>query len=591
MRLVDERSRNKGIQFCCERIHFSSCNVVVVAAMTLSGLSAKTSKKEKYMIFANLRMGPKMGLVFGFNLLMMILMIFYGIHTSSKVKDSMEELVKHDYQKTVYAFRAMDSLDQLMMSMQKLVLVNDPGEVARLKNEIEDARTTYRENLQKLEEVEKNPEGIALIEASKAEAGSAAAANNRVIELVLANKKEDAVSVLLKDAAPLTKKLQDTFEAQVAYQEQNVKAAYDTAESGFKKNRLLILISGAVAFLLGLAGAVFLINNFVTRLNRVSAAMGRVADGDLSTTIKIFAKDEIGDLGHAINRMLESMHSMVTSIKVTADQVASASTQLYATSEQIATGAEEVAAQAGTVATASEEMTCTSSEIAKNCLMAVESSKHASDSAETGAVVVQETVSEMSRIADRVKESAQTVESLGARSDQIGEIVGTIEDIADQTNLLALNAAIEAARAGEQGRGFAVVADEVRALAERTTKATKEIGAMIRAIQVETKSAVASMEQGVREVEQGTIDAAKSGDALREILEQANSVTMQINQIATAAEQQTATTNEITNNIQQITDVVHETAKGSQESASAANQLSRLAEELQQLVDHFKLAV
>ncbi len=543
------------------------------------------------MIFAKMKMGPKMGLVFGFNLLMMILMIFYGLHSSTQVKDSMEQIVKDEYQKTVYAFRAMASLDQVMISLEKLVLVADAGEIVRLKKEIEDARATYRESLKRLEETEQDPKGVALIEASKAQASSAAAANNRVIELALANKKDQALSLLVKEADPLTKKVQETFEAQVSFQEANVKAAYDMAESGFKKNRLLMLIAGAVAFLLGLAGAVFLINNFVTRLNRVSAAMGRVADGDLSTTIKIFARDEIGDLGRAINRMLESMHSMVTSIKTTADQVASASTQLYATSEQIATGAEEVAAQAGTVATASEEMTCTSSEIAKNCLMAVESSKLASDSAESGAVVVQETVAEMNRIADRVKESSQTVESLGARSDQIGEIVGTIEDIADQTNLLALNAAIEAARAGEQGRGFAVVADEVRALAERTTKATKEIGAMIRAIQVETKSAVSSMEQGVQEVEQGTINAAKSGEALREILEQANSVTMQINQIATAAEQQTATTNEITNNIQQITDVVHETAKGSQESASAANQLSRLAEELQQLVDHFKLAV
>lgn len=536
------------------------------------------------MIFANLRMGPKMGLVFGFNLLMMILMIFYGIHTSSKVKDSMEELVKHDYQKTVYAFRAMDSLDQLMMSMQKLVLVNDPGEVARLKNEIEDARTTYRENLQKLEEVEKNPQGIALIEASKAEAGSAAAANNRVIELVLANKKEDAVSVLLKDAAPLTKKLQDTFEAQVAYQEQNVKAAYDTAESGFKKNRLLILISGAVAFLLGLAGAVFLINNFVTRLNRVSAAMGRVADGDLSTTIKIFAKDEIGDLGHAINRMLESMHSMVTSIKVTADQVASASTQLYATSEQIATGAEEVAAQAGTVATASEEMTCTSSEIAKNCLMAVESSKHASDSAETGAVVVQETVSEMSRIADRVKESAQTVESLGARSDQIGEIVGTIEDIADQTNLLALNAAIEAARAGDAGRGFAVVADEVRKLAEKTMVATKEVGSAISTVQNGAKQNIDNVNQATAAIEEANRLADASIVSLEQVLTLSGTTSDQIRSIATAAEQQSGASGEIDHAVKDIMTIAANTMESVEECRKTMDQMSGLANELKRIL-------
>jgi methyl-accepting chemotaxis protein len=531
-----------------------------------------------------------MGLVFGVVLFMLALTVCLSIIGTSKVKDSMEGIVNGEYRKTVYAFGAMDSLDGLMLAVEKLVVIKDPNEIVRQKKLIEEARSGYRENLKKLEEFEKAADGIKLIEDAKAQAGPAAQANNRVVELALSGKRDEAVSLLLKEAAPLTQKLQENLGAIVKYQEENVNSAYKKAVSAYERQRLIMVVFGAIAFLLGLWGAIFLTHNFVTRLNRVSAAMERVADGDLSTHIKIFAKDEIGDLGRAINRTLESMHAMVTSIKDTAAQVASASTQLYATSEQIATGAEEVAAQAGTVATASEEMTCTSSEIAKNCLMAVESSKLAGDSAESGAAVVQETVAEMNRIAERVKESAQTVESLGARSDQIGEIVGTIEDIADQTNLLALNAAIEAARAGEQGRGFAVVADEVRALAERTTRATREIGAMIKAIQVETKSAVSSMEEGVKEVEKGTADAARSGQALQEILEQANSVTMQINQIATAAEQQTATTNEITNNIQQITEVVHETAKGSQESASAASQLSRLAEELQDLVNRFKLA-
>lgn len=543
------------------------------------------------MIFAKLRIGPKMGLVFGFVLVMMLSIMYFGINGTSTVKGSMEGLINGEYQKTVYAFRASSSLEQLMVAVQKVVMVNDAGMVLRLKKELEDARASYRENLKNLEELEKDPRGIKLIDEAKSQSSVAAAANNRVVELALANKRDEALSLLLKEAAPLTKKVQDIFDAQVRFQEDTVKASYAKAVSVYERQRIMIFIAGALAFILGLAGAIFLIRNFVTRLNRVAGAMGRIADGDISTQIRIYARDEIGDLGHAINRMLSSLNAMVASIKSTADQVASAATQLYATSDQIATGAEEVAAQAGTVATASEEMTCTSSEIAKNCLLAVESSRLAGDSATSGFTVVQETVEEMNRIAERVKDSAQTVESLGARSDQIGEIVGTIEDIADQTNLLALNAAIEAARAGEQGRGFAVVADEVRALAERTTRATKEIGAMIKAIQSETRGAVSSMEEGVQAVEKGTADAARSGRALQEILEQANSVTMQINQIATATEQQTATTNEITNNIQQITDVVHETAKGSQESAAAANQLSQFAVELQQLVDNFKLAV
>jgi len=328
----------------------------------------------------------------------------------------------------------------------------------------------------------------------------------------------------------------------------------------------------------------------ITRpLGKMKGLLRQITDGDLTCRVDVHTRDEFGEIGGMMNGFVEKLQGIIVQLGQNAVHLATASAQTHSNAAQMATGAEEVAAQAGTVATASEEMAATSTEIAQNCSLAAESSKKASDSAMTGATVVQETVHGMARIADRVRESAKTMQSLGSRSDQIGEIIGTIEDIADQTNLLALNAAIEAARAGEQGRGFAVVADEVRALAERTTKATKEIGEMIKAIQLETKGAVASMEDGVREVEKGTDEAAKSGDALQDILKQINDVTMQMNQIATAAEQQTATTAEISNNIQEITQVVQMTARGAQESASAASQLSSLAEELQRVVKVFHI--
>jgi len=313
-----------------------------------------------------------------------------------------------------------------------------------------------------------------------------------------------------------------------------------------------------------------------------------VAGGDLTVSVQVDDRHQ-DSVMWAIKTMTHNLQIIISQISSTSTQVAAAANQLNSTAEQIATGSEEVAAQAATVATAGEEMSATSGDIAQNCQMAAEGAQRASQSAQNGADVVEKTVAVMGQIADKVQESAKTVESLGARSDQIGAIIGTIEDIADQTNLLALNAAIEAARAGEQGRGFAVVADEVRALAERTTKATREIGEMIKAIQSETKGAVIAMEQGVKQVETGTEEAAKSGQALQDILEQVNAVTMQINQIATAAEEQTATTSEISNNMQQITQVVQDTASGAHQSATAAAQLNGNAEELQRLVRQFKL--
>ncbi|AJE04364.1 methyl-accepting chemotaxis protein [Geobacter pickeringii] len=341
----------------------------------------------------------------------------------------------------------------------------------------------------------------------------------------------------------------------------------------------------SLAFSVGL-GIVRPLRHVVVSLNDIAEG-----EGDLTRRIAVQREDESGTLARSFNTFVEKLQGIIGQVAQNAAQVAAAAGQVQAASQHMADGAEQVAGQAGSVATASEEMAATSMEIARNCVTLADGSQTASRSAESGATVVLETVSVMGRIADRVTAAARTVESLGARSDQIGEIVGTIEDIADQTNLLALNAAIEAARAGEQGRGFAVVADEVRALAERTTKATKEISLMIKAIQQETRGAVSSMEDGVHEVERGTGEAARSGDALREILDQVNAVTVQIGQIATAAEQQTSTTSEISGSIQNITDAAHDTARGAQESAAAAAQLAVLAEELQKLVGRFRVAV
>jgi methyl-accepting chemotaxis protein len=327
---------------------------------------------------------------------------------------------------------------------------------------------------------------------------------------------------------------------------------------------------------------------FTRRLHWFSEVISRVADNDLTARVKVRADDELGDMGKNFNRMTSNMEGMIKSVQEAVLQLTDESKSLSSSAETMSKDAEEVASQAGTVATASEEMAATSTEIAQNCNTAAQSSNNANDAALTGAAVVERTVEVMHRIAERVKDSAKSVEGLGARSDQIGEIVGTIEDIADQTNLLALNAAIEAARAGEQGRGFAVVADEVRALAERTTKATKEIGEMIKSIQNETKGAVNVMEEGVREVETGTAEAARSGEALQEILDQINTVTMQVSQMATAAEQQTATTSEITGNIHQITEVVHGTAGLARTSTEAANGLAQLAEKIQVDIRKFK---
>jgi methyl-accepting chemotaxis protein len=538
----------------------------------------------------NFKIGTKLGGGFGFLLVVIVVLVCFGISSTRKINGSVEKIAKGSYAKTVYAFQASKALDDVIASIRMLVLVKDEKVIATERLKIEEARGRYREAITKLDESEKSEEGRKLLENMKNAIVPAAQANNRVMALALAHKQEEATAVLLKEAIPLSAKLQEVFNAQVKYQQQNVDSTYQKSEVTYEHTKWFQLITGMIAIIVGILAAVILTRHFTFRIKKLAATVGRIAEGDLSRQVVIHANDEIGELGKSINRMVTSVGTIIASVKETASQVESSANMLNLVCEQIASSTEEVASQTGTIATASEEMAATSGGIAQNCTMAAESTQQGNNLVMEGVSVVQETVAGMDRIAERVKATAATLGSLGSRSDQIGEIVGTIEDIADQTNLLALNAAIEAARAGEQGRGFAVVADEVRALAERTTKATKEIDQMIKAIQNETASAVSAMSEGVNEVERGSADAAKSGSALNEILAQINAISMEVNQIATAAEEQTATTMEITNNITQISEVIQMSASCSHDSASTAKELLTSAEELHRLVERFTLA-
>ena len=332
-----------------------------------------------------------------------------------------------------------------------------------------------------------------------------------------------------------------------------------------------------------------ILDEVIKPINEAEIVLSKMSKGDLTASMIGEYQGDYLKFKNNINNLASSFNLAITKVTEAVQATASAANEISSSTEQMAAGAQEQSAQATEVAGAVEEMTKTIYETTKNTAQATEASKNAGKVAKDGGKVVDETIEGMIRISEVVKQSAETVQALGKSSDQIGEIIQVIDDIADQTNLLALNAAIEAARAGEQGRGFAVVADEVRKLAERTTKATKEIAAMIKHIQKETYDAVESMNEGTKQVELGKQLAEKAGSSLKEIIVGAESVVDIVTQVAAASEEQSSAAEQISKNIESISSVTQQSASGIQQIAHASEDLNRLTLNLQELVAQFKV--
>lgn len=366
---------------------------------------------------------------------------------------------------------------------------------------------------------------------------------------------------------------------------------YESTSAGkvesLKNMQLAIL---AIAVVVAVIGWMVILRSIVNPVLDVVDLAETLAKGDLShANLDINSKDEIGSLATALNTMKTNLNNMIGQIQETSDHISTATTELSATATQIVKGAEKQSEQSNQVATSMEEMSATVVEVARNSQNSADNAGQTQTIANEGSDIVNRAVEGMIQVAATVQTSAKTVETLGKSSEQIGQIVGVINDIADQTNLLALNAAIEAARAGEQGRGFAVVADEVRKLAEKTTSATKEIAEMISTIQNDTNGAISSMHEGTKQVDDNMELAKEAGVSLGKIVGSVETVTDMVRQIATSAEEQSATAEEVSNNVNGIAEISRETATGVKQMSNATEDLSKIAEELNRLAGAFIL--
>jgi methyl-accepting chemotaxis protein len=522
-----------------------------------------------------------------------------GLFGMKSADDAIEELYKENLTNVNQISQIMglmrDNRIQLLLALQHNP--DNPAIVALHDHAMEQHLNSVEKNIEEITAIWKEYTSGTLSAEEKVLANEFAEKRGKFVkegllpvrDLIKTGNFQEATEQTIKKINPLFKAANEPAQKLFDNEQKLAKQTHEEAVTHYHTTLALVISAIIGSILVSLALGFLIIRSISTAASALINVSGAMVRGDLSQRVNLTTKDELGTIGQSFDAMADSFSQALAKVSESASQVSAAANQVHNTAERIATGSEEVAAQTSTVATAGEEMAATSGDIARNCQYAVEASNVATQTAKRGFDVVKHTIDGIKFRGAKTKENAGIVESLGARSDQIGEIVATIEDIADQTNLLALNAAIEAARAGEQGRGFAVVADEVRALAERTTRATKEISEMIKAIQTETRQAIFSMEEGVKGTERGAAEAAQLETSLNEILEHISAVAMQVSQIATAAEEQTATTSEISSNMLQITDVVQQTSHGAHESATAAAQLNGNAEELQRLVKQFKL--
>nr|WP_045886252.1 methyl-accepting chemotaxis protein [Pseudomonas chlororaphis] len=366
-------------------------------------------------------------------------------------------------------------------------------------------------------------------------------------------------------------------------------AQTEKRDSDAARAKSTLAIVTALALLFGLIAAWSITRQIVTPLRQTLEVVERVASGDLSQNLQVTRRDELGQLQRAMQRMTQGLRELIGGISDGVTQIASAAEQLSAVTEQTSAGVNNQKIETDQVATAMNEMAATVQEVARNAEEASEAAVAADQQAREGDKVVGEAIAQIERLAAEVGNSTEAMGHLKQESDKIGSVLDVIKSVAQQTNLLALNAAIEAARAGEAGRGFAVVADEVRSLAQRTQKSTEEIEELILGLQNGTQE-VATIMDNSRNLTDSSVELTRrAGGSLESITRTVSAIQAMNQQIAAAAEQQSAVAEEINRSVLNVRDVSEQTSAASEETAASSVELARLGTHLQTLVGRFRV--
>jgi methyl-accepting chemotaxis protein len=542
-------------------------------------------------LFTDVKIGHRLAMGFGITIAFMALIVIAGQIYFTGVGSDIDHLVKVNNGKLKNAYEMKIALGDLTRPIAEIITGQDSRVKEEAKTRIAEARGKYQKALGELERLETNEEGKQLIARFKEEVAKGKEANDAAVELGLAGNSTQAAEKFA-EGTKIVGSYTEAADNVVSYNEKRMMAKLDEAKGSISAGRTVFLAIGVLTLLVGAWLSRTITQSITIPIARSASHIDLMAKGDFSIAVSPHAlarKDEMGIFAKSMNAMNFNLGRTLGEVTTSATNVASASAQLSASAENLSKGAMDQVERATQVAAGSVQMNQASEDIARSSSGVAASASQAVEVAKGGQVVVDKAIREVNVIAETVETASGFVRDLGEQSEKIGNIVTAINEIADQTNLLALNAAIEAARAGEHGRGFAVVADEVKKLAERTSASTTEIGDMISTIRLGVEKTVRSMDQAKNKVVTGVEYSSQAQTALGEIITSIDRLYSGVHQIATAIEEMSATTNAITRDINQISVVTKETFSSSEEISGAATGLSTLARGLEGVVQSFKV--
>ena len=567
------------------------------------------------MMFKNMKISVRLAMGFSIMLVIIAVLIGVGLNSMRKVHDTLNQIVKIDNTRTELAYVMIDNVREVAMELRTVLLDQSKTTLVQKRKLIDGYRINYDNDFKKYEALIPADQTKSLVQISKIKIlqDESRVINKTVLDRAGEGKYDIAINVMLNTARPKVQEWIDAVNNLISIERENTQLSYENSELTYTRVRFLMYVLGGIGLTLAITISILLTlsitkplkvatNLVISRDLTTDLSMFQKGGGELGLMIQSFIKDisermklekELKVYREQLEEMVKQrtaeLSNVIMEVKETVSIVATSSAQILAATTQVATGTAETSTAISETSTTVEEVQQASKQSSQKAKYVADSALRVVQVFQNGQKAVEETIIGMNRIREQMDSIAQTVVRLSEQSQSIGGIIASVTDIADQSNLLAVNAAIEAAKAGEQGKGFAVVAQEIKNLAGQSKQATSQVRNILNDVQKATGAAVMATEQGSKAVEAGLKQSMQAGEAIRILAESSNEAVQAATQIVASSQQQVVGMDQIGVAMQNISQAGTETAVSMIQAEKSAKSLHELGQKLKELVEKFNV--